>query len=89
MEVAAKGVTVNAICPGYVATGMADLAVENIVRRTGRSPEEALEALKATTPQHRLIDAHEVAALAVFLAGDAAQGITGQALSVDGGAVQG
>jgi NAD(P)-dependent dehydrogenase (short-subunit alcohol dehydrogenase family) len=88
MEVAARGVTVNAICPGYVATDMADLAIENIVRRTGRTVEEAREALVATTPQRRLFEADEVAALAVFLASDAAHGINGQAINLDGGAVQ-
>lgn len=81
------GITVNAICPGYIDTAMADGAIANIVRRTGRSAEEARAALAATNPQGRLIDPAEVAAVAVMLAGEAAGSITGQGINIDGGMV--
>jgi NAD(P)-dependent dehydrogenase (short-subunit alcohol dehydrogenase family) len=87
VELNPAGITVNAICPGYVDTPMTDGAIENIVRQTGRSPEQARAALAATSPQGRLIDPDEIAALAVMLAGEAARGITGQAINIDGGAV--
>jgi 3-hydroxybutyrate dehydrogenase len=87
MEVALKGITVNAICPGYVETDMAQYAVSNIVAKTGMSASEALEALKRTSPQQRLVTVEEVAALAVLLASDDGRGINGQAINVDGGSV--
>ncbi|HEY0172018.1 MAG TPA: SDR family NAD(P)-dependent oxidoreductase [Pyrinomonadaceae bacterium] len=87
METAAKGVTVNAVCPGYVDTDMTTRAVENIRAKTGRGTEEALEAVKAMSPQRRLVTPEEVAALALLLASEDGRGITGQAINVDGGAV--
>jgi 3-hydroxybutyrate dehydrogenase len=87
LEVATKGVTVNAICPGYVETDMTARAVVQITARTGRSAEEAVEALKRMSPQNRLVTPEEVAALALLLASDDARGITGQAINVDGGTV--
>jgi 3-hydroxybutyrate dehydrogenase len=86
-ELATKGVTVNAICPGWVDTEMTAAAIDRIVETTGRSPAEARAELEAMSPQRRMIDPGEVAALAVFLAGDDARGITGQAISIDGGEV--
>jgi NAD(P)-dependent dehydrogenase (short-subunit alcohol dehydrogenase family) len=87
LEVAAKGVTVNAVCPGYVDTDMTARAVENITAKTGRSADEALEAIKRMSPQHRLVTPEEVAALALLLASHEGRGITGQAINVDGGTV--
>ena len=87
LEVATKGVTVNAVCPGYVETEMAARAVENITARTGRSAEEALEALKAMNPQRRLVTPEEVAALALLLASEDGRGINGQAINIDGGSL--
>jgi NAD(P)-dependent dehydrogenase (short-subunit alcohol dehydrogenase family) len=87
VEVAQKGITANAICPGYVETDMAQYAVDNIVAKTGLTAEAALEALKNTSPQHRLISVEEVAALAVLLASKEGRGINGQAINVDGGSV--
>ncbi|MCA1619093.1 MAG: SDR family oxidoreductase [Acidobacteria bacterium] len=87
MEVATKGVTVNAVCPGYVDTDMTTRAVENIRAKTGRGAEEALEAIKGMSPQRRLVTPAEVAALALLLASEDGRGITGQAINVDGGAV--
>jgi len=88
-EVVAAGVTVNAICPGYVATDMTWAGARNIQKRTGRAYEDAVHALAAFSPQKRLIEPEEVAALAVLLASDDARGVTAQAWNVDGGTVQG
>lgn len=87
LEVAAKGVTVNAICPGYVDTEMTTRGVENITSKTGRTAEQALDSIKKMSPQNRLIDADEVAALALLLASHEGRGINGQAINVDGGSV--
>jgi NAD(P)-dependent dehydrogenase (short-subunit alcohol dehydrogenase family) len=87
LEVARTGVTVNAVCPGYVDTDMTTRAVENIQAKTGRSAAEALEAIKRMSPQQRLVTPEEVAALALLLASHDGRGITGQAINVDGGTV--
>ena len=86
-ELVSYDITVNAICPGYVDTPMTDGSVANIVQRTGMTEQQARETLAKLSPQNRLIDAEEVAALAVYLAQDSARGITGQAINVDGGGV--
>lgn len=86
-EVAAKGITVNALCPGYVETPMTDESVERIVAKTGLSQEEALGRITAMNPQGRLIEPDEVAFLAVALCDPRARGINGQAIGVDGGAL--
>ncbi|MBC7931185.1 MAG: SDR family oxidoreductase [Rubrivivax sp.] len=87
LEVATKGVTINAICPGYVDTDMTTRAVENIEAKTGRSAAESMEAIKRMSPQNRLVTSEEVAALALLLASEDGRGITGQAINVDGGSV--
>ena len=87
LEVAAQGITVNAICPGYVDTEMTSRGIENIVAKTGKSAEDALEALKRMSPQNRMVTAEEVAALALLLASEEGRGINGQAINVDGGTV--
>jgi 3-hydroxybutyrate dehydrogenase len=87
LEVASKGVTVNAICPGYVDTPMTDASIARIVEKTGRPAAEIRKMLEDASPQKRLVGADEVAALAVFLCREEARGITGQALNVDGGTV--
>ena len=87
LEVAAKGITVNAICPGYVDTEMTTHAVENITRRTGITEGEARGALEQMSPQNRLVTSEEVAALALLLASEEGRGINGQAINVDGGTV--
>ena len=87
LEVAHRGITVNAICPGYVDTEMTSRGVERITAKTGRSAEEALEALKKMSPQNRLTTPEEVAALALLLASDEGRGINGQGINIDGGTV--
>ena len=87
LEVASIGITVNAICPGYVDTEMTERGVENIVKRTGITADEALDALKRMSPQNRMVTADEVAAVALLLASEDGRGINGQAINVDGGTV--
>ena len=88
-EVARAGVTVNAVCPGYVDTPMTDVSIANIVEKTGKSAEDALAAILATTPQRRLITPHEVSAAVMFLCEEDARGINGQTIVLDGGAIGG
>ncbi len=87
LEVAAKGVTVNAVCPGYVETDMTWRNIENITAKTGRTRDEAIDALKRMSPQNRLVTPEEVAAVALLLASETGRPITGQAINVDGGSV--
>jgi len=87
LEVAAKGITANAICPGYVDTEMTTRGVENITRKTGRSADEAMAAIRKMSPQNRLVTSEEVAALALLLASEEGFAINGQAINVDGGSV--
>jgi 3-hydroxybutyrate dehydrogenase len=87
LEMAARGVTVNAVCPGYVDTPMTVASVARIVEKTGRPADEVRRTLEETSPQNRLFTAGEVSALVLFLCGEQARGITGQALSLDGGTV--
>jgi NAD(P)-dependent dehydrogenase (short-subunit alcohol dehydrogenase family) len=86
-ELMQYNITVNAICPGYVDTPMTDASVANIAGRTGMSEAQARDYLAKTSPQHRLIEPEEVAAIAVFLAQESSKGITGQAINIDGGGV--
>lgn len=85
-ELAGAGVTVNAVCPGYVDTPMTDETVAGIVASTGRTEAEARAALEAKQPIGRLIRPEEVAAAVLLCVTTPA--ITGQAINVDGGAVQ-
>jgi NAD(P)-dependent dehydrogenase (short-subunit alcohol dehydrogenase family) len=87
LEVATKGVTVNAICPGYVDTDMTTRALETIEAKTGKSAADSLEVIKRMSPQNRLIMPEEVAALALLLASREGRGINGQAINVDGGSL--
>jgi 3-hydroxybutyrate dehydrogenase len=87
LELATTGVTVNAICPGYVDTDMVTRGVGQITAKTGRTAEEALDSLKKMSPQNRLVTPEEVAAIALLLASDAGRGINGQGINVDGGSV--
>lgn len=87
LETARAGVTVNAICPGYVDDERTRENAALMAAKTGKSIEEILDLFAASAPQHRLIVPEEVAALAVLLASEKLGGMTGQAVNVDGGAV--
>jgi len=84
-ETAKSGVTVNAVCPGFVETDMLEESIQRIIEKTGRSAGEARASLVSTNPQGRFIQPQEVAAAVLWLCGDAAQSITGQAISISGG----
>jgi len=84
-EVAGTGVTVNAVCPGYVDTPMTDATIANIVRKTGKTAEEARAALVATMPGGRLVTADEVAAAVLAFATDETGRRNGEAVVIDGG----
>jgi 3-hydroxybutyrate dehydrogenase len=85
LEVARHGVTVNAVCPGYVDTDIVTESIERVVARTGRTHEEAMAVFVKDNPQDRLITVDEVADAVLWLAGDAASGVNGEAIVVSGG----
>ena len=87
IDLARTGVTINAICPGWVQTQIVDEAVSRIAKTTGRSIDEARKTLEVMNPQHRLLDVTEVSHAVVMLCADAARGIHGQTLVIDGGAI--
>ena len=86
-EVLKTGVTVNAICPGYVATPIIDRSVENIMGKAKISKEDALASLRDTNPFGRLIEPDEVAAAALWLCGPGSGAVTAQAIPISGGQV--
>ncbi len=87
IELAAKGITVNAVCPGFTDTAMLQRTVENIVVKTGRTPEQTRTELAARNPQNRLVLPDEVANAVAWLCLPGSESITGQAISVSGGEV--
>ena len=84
-ETARSGVTVNAVCPGFVETDMLQESVDRIVEKTGRSADETRASLASTNPQGRFIEPDEVAAAVLWLCSTGAASITGQAISISGG----
>ncbi|HXN65806.1 MAG TPA: SDR family NAD(P)-dependent oxidoreductase [Candidatus Acidoferrales bacterium] len=87
MEFVCKGITVNAVCPGYTETDMVKNAISNITSKTGRSAEEAVAELTSHNPQKRLIQPAEVANAVAWLCLPGSEAITGQAIAVAGGEV--
>jgi 3-hydroxybutyrate dehydrogenase len=85
LEVAQKGITVNAICPGFLDTPMTGHSIEVIAEKTGRSLTDSRAALEALSPQGRLFQPLEVTAAALYLASDAARGVNGACLTISGG----
>jgi NAD(P)-dependent dehydrogenase (short-subunit alcohol dehydrogenase family) len=87
LEVATKGVTVNAVCPGYTNTDIVKETITNIAAKTGRTPEQAQAELTSRNPQKRLIRPEEVANAVAWLCLPGSEAITGQAIAVAGGEV--
>lgn len=85
VEVATKGVTVNAVCPGFTDTDIAKDAVAYIVAKTGRTAEQALTEVTSRNPQKRLVRPEEVASAVAWLCLPGSEAITGQAIAVAGG----
>jgi NAD(P)-dependent dehydrogenase (short-subunit alcohol dehydrogenase family) len=87
LEVATKGITVNAVCPGFTDTPLLDGAVDNIVAKTGSSADSARATLARRNPQGRLVQPREVADTVRWLCGDGSAAIHGQAIAVAGGEI--
>lgn len=87
LELASTGVTVNAVCPGFTETDLVAGSIDNIMSKTGRTKEQAIAELASHNPQKRLIQPSEVADAVLWLCGEGAGAITGQAIAVAGGEV--
>jgi len=85
LEVATQGITVNAVCPGYVDTDIVRNAIAGIVNKTGRTEADAMQHFTDSNPQGRLVDVTEVASAVSWLCGEGAASVTGQAIAIDGG----
>lgn len=87
LETARQGITVNAICPGYIDNELTYENARRMAEKTGKSVQEILVLFAKSSPQNRLIAPAEVANLALLLASEKLGGMTGQSINVDGGAV--
>jgi 3-hydroxybutyrate dehydrogenase len=87
LEMATSNVTVNAVCPGFTDTDLVAGSIETIMKKTGRSREQAIAELARHNPQGRLIAPQEVADAVLWLCGERAGAITGQAIAVAGGEI--
>lgn len=85
LELAGRGITVNALCPGWVDTEMFDQTLQNIADKTGGTLEEARGRIEKMIPMREVVTPEEVAGYVRFLTTDAARHVTGQALVMDGG----
>jgi NAD(P)-dependent dehydrogenase (short-subunit alcohol dehydrogenase family) len=85
LEMARRGVTVNALCPGYIDTEMTERSLANISAKTGKTRDEAMAVLTVKNPQGRLIQPAEVTAAALWLCGPGSDAINGQAIAITGG----
>jgi NAD(P)-dependent dehydrogenase (short-subunit alcohol dehydrogenase family) len=85
VELARTGVTVNAVCPGFLDTEMTERTIATIIAKTGRTKEAARAALEAQSPQGRLFRVDEVAHVVSMLCAADSGGINGQALAISGG----
>jgi 3-hydroxybutyrate dehydrogenase len=87
LETATTGVTVNAVCPGFTDTDLVAESLDRIMAKTGRTREQALSEFVKHNPQQRLINPSEVADAVLWLCGEGARSVTGQAIAVAGGEI--
>jgi NAD(P)-dependent dehydrogenase (short-subunit alcohol dehydrogenase family) len=87
LEVATKGITVNAVCPGYTETELLHASLEQITSKTSRTEEQARESLLRSNPQHRFVSPEQVANAVLWLCQPGSDAITGQSISIAGGEV--
>ena len=87
LELASTGVTVNAVCPGFTDTDLLAGSIDNIMKKTGRTHDQAVADLARQNPQGRLVSPAEVADTVLWLCGEGAGAINGQAIAVAGGEV--
>jgi len=85
LEMATLGITVNAVCPGYVDTDIVRNAIAGIVSKTGRTEADAMQHFTESNPQGRLVEVTEVASAVSWLCSEGAASVTGQAIAIDGG----
>jgi 3-hydroxybutyrate dehydrogenase len=87
LELATTGITVNAVCPGFTDTDLLTGSIDTIMKKTGRSHAQAVAELAKHNPQGRLVTPAEVADAVLWLCGEGADAITGQAIAVAGGEI--
>ena len=86
LEVATQGITMNAVCPGYVWTPLVEKQIPDTAKARGLTEEQVIrDVLLASQPTRKFVAVAEVADLAAFLASDSAASITGTVLPIDGG----
>jgi 3-hydroxybutyrate dehydrogenase len=87
LELANTPITVNAVCPGFTDTDLVSASIDNIMKKTGRSREQAVAELAKHNPQGRLVTPQQVADTVLWLCGEGAGAVTGQAIAVAGGEI--
>src|SRR5215471_17898898 len=87
LELANTPITANAVCPGFTDTDLVADSIETIMKKTGRSREQAVAELARHNPQGRLVTPQEVADTVLWLCGEGASAVTGQAIAVAGGEI--
>jgi NAD(P)-dependent dehydrogenase (short-subunit alcohol dehydrogenase family) len=87
LEVAKKGITVNAVCPGYTETDILRESIANVVAKTGRTEVQARAEFASGNPQGRIVQPEEVAGTVLWLASQSAASVTGQSIAVCGGEI--
>ena len=84
-ELAGSGITANALCPGYLDTEMTGRSIDNIIAKTGKSRQEAIDLLAGISPLDRLIAPQEVSSAALWLCGPGSDAVNGQTIAINGG----